>query len=181
MMFHSQFRKIASFLEGLGFSLTEKPVPSGFLPGIRVRGMTMQFDRTRMLSAGDMLHEAGHIAIIPAMFRPKVSDDIDASLGVLAQEYIDKAPLQRADGTEDPVVRGLLQCGETEAQAWSFAAATAIGIPPNVVFHGRAYEGHSREIIAMLSVGAFLGINGLVAGGMVKPRQFPRMNRWLQV
>lgn len=79
-----------------------------------------------------------------------------------------------------------MQCGESEAVAWSYAAAAAIGIDTRVPFY-RGFEGTGLDLHDQIAAGYHFGIHGLAAVGMTQlPRRhhgtpFPRMKRWLQV
>ena len=89
--------RIVGFLRGLGFGV-ETAVLDGdtFLPGIAVTGGRLRVDPARLAWPGDLLHEAGHLA---------VSD-----------------PTRLDDGVSDDPGE------EMAALAWSFAAATHLGL-----------------------------------------------------
>src|SRR5664279_1215694 len=70
--------RIEAFLLPLGFRLERRPVLTSFLPGIRIVGMTLEIDPER-LSPGDILHEAGHLAVLPTIFRQHVLNDADSA------------------------------------------------------------------------------------------------------
>ncbi len=170
-------KSIVRFLTDIGFVVEESSRSSeGFLPGILVYGMHLYIGPE--LSPGDLLHEAGHIAIVPKMFRSFLKGDVEGSLDKYANEYIKTHFNPNCD--EDPIIRGLLQCGEAEAIAWSYAAAIAAGIPPTSVFHSAAYDGEGESIIFALSMSAHPGINGLQAANMTTVKMFPKMKKWLQ-
>lgn len=175
---------ISRFLAKLGFSvqrrcLTSRPT---FIPGIYVEGMTLLVDTDMLLSPGDILHDAGHVAITPSIFRPHmIGGDFSAALTPHASRYCDTHPFIDDNGTEDPIYRALLQVGEHEAQAWSYAAVVASGIPPESVFHADGYEGRSEEIMLRMSIRRHFGINGLQAAKMTTVATFPAMIRWLQI
>lgn len=175
---------IERFLNELGFRMVyENQQRQTVIPGVHVEGMAIYVYRPALLSAGDVLHEAGHMAIVPAMFRPKISGDLEATLCPLASVYLatHRFIIDDDRGTEDMVSRGLLQVGESEAQAWSYAAAVASGLDPRSVFHDAAYNGGSADLLMMFGHNAHCGIHGLQAAKMTTVRSFPRMIRWLQV
>lgn len=178
-----QLDRITGFLAGIGFHVVRDIKPrTSFIPGVFINGMTICVDPTSLASPGDILHDAGHQAIIPSMFRPRVSGDISKSFGPLADEYFDTHNFLVDDnGTEDFTYRALLQVGENEAQAWSFAAAIAAEIPLRSVFHDGAYNGDGATIEVMMRINSHFGINGLQAAKMTRVVDFPKMIRWLQV
>ncbi|UOV05081.1 hypothetical protein MUU77_07340 [Pseudoxanthomonas sp. F37] len=68
-----------AFLRGIGLVVTEGRVPDDcFLSGVRIHRGTLVFDRQRLQWPGDLLHEAGHIALTPAALRAALSDALDA-------------------------------------------------------------------------------------------------------
>jgi hypothetical protein len=72
--------RIARFLVDLGFDVRCGEVPEKtFLPGVVVINGGLVADESRLLSGGDLLHEAGHLALLPPQDRKQVS--YDAGLG----------------------------------------------------------------------------------------------------
>jgi hypothetical protein len=175
--------RVVAFLQSLGFVMIEgepcqNPDGREFLPGVSIQpGMTIVYTVSRLESVGDLLHDAGHVAVTPSLFRSQLSYDLSI-LETLADEYMAAHPFL-VDGQEDPVMRGLLQAGEQEAQAWSYAAAVAAGIDPGLVMYADSAE-RSHSGLVGLRLGQHAGIHGLAAGGMTTCRVFPRMLRWLQ-
>jgi hypothetical protein len=169
---------IVNFLNDIGFRIERTLRPRiGFLPGISIEGMTLYVDGNELKHEGDLLHEAGHIAIIPSIFRMHVSGgNIDEAMKPIFSEYFESHDFVK-DGVEDPIMRGLLQCDETEAIAWSYAAAIECGIDPSSVLH----FDYDNSLKTMLQNNQYFGINGLQAAGMTSVKTFPTMNRWLQL
>jgi hypothetical protein len=136
----------------------------GFLPGIRVERGVLMVDEARLEYPGDLLHEAGHIAMAPAELRPSLSGAIDVP-------GLDMASL------------------EVAAVAWSYAAAVALAVDPAELFHAGGYRGKSAGLLATFGVGVYPGAQlleeaGLTAAGPraealgVEP--YPHMLRWLR-
>src|SRR3546814_2335746 len=65
-----------------------------------------------------------------------------------------------------PEMRAIMQAGETEATAWAFAAGRAIGLPDHVIIEDQDYDGEGEGIRFGLALNAYVGINGMVRGGM---------------
>jgi hypothetical protein len=129
-----------------------------------VRGVLV-YDADRLVWPGDLLHEAGHLAVAPPDVRPLLGGDMDGVEGV------DMAQL------------------EWGAIAWSYAAALEIGIDPADVFHGGGYRGHSEGLLRTFALGAPIGGHVLEAAGMTAfgPRAaalgvapYPHMLRWVR-
>lgn len=175
------FRLCATFLDRIGIPVILSPGADGFLPGIRILGGSILVTAADDGLAGDLLHEAGHVAVVPALFRPLIDDDV-SGLEPAFGEYIEAHP----DGfsyPEDPVCRGIIQSGEQEAAAWSYAAAVAAGIDPWLPF-SKGFNDEGRDVLERMRIRQHYGINGLAAGGMTRLRgadAFPSMIRWLQV
>lgn len=100
-----------------------------FLPGIRLENGVLQFDRERLRWPGDLLHEAGHLAVSPPSVRALLGAKLDVS-----------------------------PADEMAALAWSYAAAVACGIDPAVVFHEGGYKSGGRQLIEQFSSGNGVGV-----------------------
>lgn len=159
------YEEIVSFLAAIGISVTTGDVANDtFLPGIDVRNGALVVDKSKLVYEGDLLHEAGHIAVSPAAIRPQLSGKVDLPEG---------AP----------------HLVELEAMLWSYAACLHIGIDPRVVFHDDGYHGQAAALLQNFELGVFHGVNGLVAAGMtLSPdavqasggKPFPAMQKWLR-
>lgn len=152
---------ICAFLQDIGIALRIETVNGEmFLPGIDVHQGAVRIDPARDAYPGDLLHEAGHLAVIEAERRAE-SSAFDA----------------------DPAE-------EMTAIAWSVAAARACGVPLEVLFHPAGYRGGSEALIAVFDQpGMGPGVPLLSAWGMsAEPSRaaewgrepFPAMTRWLR-
>lgn len=158
--------KIIGFIQGIGIevetaSLTDTET---FVPGIRIEKGRLLYDPANMKYPGDLLHEAGHIAVMPSAERHLYSGDV------------------KEDVKED------IMGDEIAAILWSFAASNAIGLPLEVVFHPDGYRGASDWHIQNFKNKTYLGLPLLVWMGFTydlhstdpeKP-PFPQMRRWLR-
>ncbi|WP_290886240.1 hypothetical protein [Arenimonas sp.] len=157
--------RILAFLRGIGLPVREAAVDDeAFLPGIRIEGGGLVFDRARLRWPGDLLHEAGHLAVLPPARRAAVSDDLPGH---------DDVP----------------HAGETEATAWAYAATVAIGLDPAVLFHEGGYHGKSASLVMTYAMGVYPGAHGLVQAGMTASgttaaqrgeATYPAMQKWLR-
>jgi len=156
--------RIAGFLNEIGIrTLPARLDGETFLSGILVEKGKLLVDEEKLEYPGDLLHEAGHLAVAPAAVRAQLSDEVivpDFNLDVL----------------------------ETQAIIWSYAACRHLGIDPRVVFHEGGYKGKSESLLFNFSLGIFLGLNALEDVGMAfsetKARElgvapFPAMQKWL--
>src|SRR5215212_811911 len=92
--------RIVGFVREIGFECREADLSQHktFVPGIAIDRGSLLIDRARLLYPGDLLHEAGHMAVISGERRMKVQGDA----GKKAAE-------------------------EMMAIAWSYAAAVHLG------------------------------------------------------
>lgn len=149
--------RILDFLRGIGVPIEIGPLPAPtVLPGIDVRFGKLLIDPDRLGWPGDLLHEAGHIAVTD----PAKRDTLEAI-------------------PHDPGE-------EMAAIAWSYAAALAADVDPRLVFHEAGYRGGGGWIADNFAEGRFLGVPMLQWFGMARERgedgepAFPHMLRWLR-
>jgi hypothetical protein len=153
--------RLASFLAEIGIEARPGTVAEGaILPGIDVEKGVLVIDEARLLYPGDILHEAGHLAVAP----PDRRSGLDHNVG------------------DDPAE-------EMMALAWSYAAALAIGIDPALVFHDHGYKGLGGDILENFQAGRFVGVPVLQWLGMAHDETqakrlgrpaFPAMERWVR-
>lgn len=152
--------QIYTFLADIGITVVETTITqSTFLPGILIDRGTLAVDRTKLLYPGDILHEAGHIAVTPAAGRHLLQDNIT-----------DGHPEKQGD--------------ELAVLLWTFAACQHIGIPAEVVFHPDGYNGDSQWLLDTFANKVYVGLPLLVWMGMAKETTadggFPLMTTWLR-
>jgi hypothetical protein len=136
--------------------VTAADLPESFLPGLTIERGGLLVDAARLEYPGDLLHEAGHVAVAPPEARPAMSGSLDDVPG------LDTSTLEWA------------------AIPWSYAAAVEIGIEPALVFHDGGYHGHSAGLLRNFRVGVPIGVHLLVDAGMTTPDAYPRMLHWLR-
>lgn len=153
--------RIVAFLEAIGIPVVPTELPGRtVLPGIDIDRGRILLDRGRLAHPGDLLHEAGHIAVMTPARRAGKSGDASKTMG-----------------------------DEIAAILWSYAALTRLGLPPEIVFHQNGYRGASAWHIETLSGGTYVGLPLLqwmeltlderqAAERRVAP--FPHMLRWLR-
>lgn len=153
--------RIVGFLRAIGIAVRAEPIAGEtFLPGITIDHGTLVYDPARLAHPGDLLHEAGHIAVAPPARR---------------------AAFDRDAGDSPPE--------EMMAIAWSYAAALHIAVDPAIVFHEAGYRGGGGYILENFSAGHFFGVPMLEYAGMTLDRKraahggvapFPHMLCWLR-
>jgi hypothetical protein len=150
---------LAAFVRSIGIPVVERDLPDPtFLPGIAIEAGSILVDRPRLLYPGDLLHEAGHVAVMLPTERPSLSDRLAVGPG-----------------------------DEMAAIAWSWAAALHIGIDPAILFHPSGYKGESATLLENFQAARYFGVPLLQYYGMTRQRDngsgaavFPRMRLWLR-
>ncbi len=153
---------IVAFIESVGLPVSFGPLDAPtFLPGVRIERGALRVDPDRLTHPGDLLHEAGHLAVAA----PEVRATLDGDVG--------------AGGPGE----------EMAAIAWSWAALVHLGLDPAVVFHADGYQGGSDALIENFSAGRYIGAPLLQWMGLtLDPERaaeagaepFPAMQRWLR-
>jgi hypothetical protein len=152
---------MAGFLAGIGLDTGPAVLSeAGFLDGLMISHGVLLIDEVRLGYPGDLLHEAGHLAVVPG----------------------EKRKLLYGSAGSDPGE-------EMAAIAWSYAAALYIGIDPAVVFHPKGYAGGSQAILLNFSQGRYFGVPmlewfGLTAdqktAALLQVSRYPHMLKWLR-
>lgn len=172
--------RVLDHLRQIGIEVHVVPGATGFVRGCRIVAGALLVDPECAPSA--VLHEAGHVALVPARFRPYMSDNLCVGMKRMFVE------LQEMDLPPDhPLERAALQCSDPEATAWAWAAGKAAGLAPEEIILDEEYGGSGAEIRSMLQANQYVGINGLAHAGMCKrghwapPEvRYPNMQCWLQ-
>ncbi|UOQ55240.1 hypothetical protein [Hymenobacter cellulosivorans] len=153
----AQIDPLLTFVRDIGLEVREASLKgqNTFLPGLLIDRGTLVVDRKRLLYPGDILHEAGHIAVTSAAERHLLMDNVTEN---------------------NPEKEG----EELSVLAWSYAAVQTLGLPAEVVFHPHGYKNQSAWLIEHFSTGGTMGLPLLVWMGLTTTAAFPRMERWLR-
>lgn len=156
--------KCIPFLNSIGIAIKFRKIDGVcFLPGLIIEGGNIIIDRDALLYPGDILHEAGHIAVVPAAERASLSN----------QSVLDSKNRE----TE-----------EMMAIAWSYAACIHLELDPYIVFHESGYNGGGNNIVENFNTGHFFGIPSLQWCEMTTEplnakrgdEVYPKMKKWLR-
>jgi hypothetical protein len=152
---------MAGFLASIGLQTAPAVLPkAGFLDGLMISRGVLLIDEARLVFPGDLLHEAGHLAVVPA----------------------EKRTLLDGNAGGDPGE-------EMAAIAWSYAAALYLGIDPAVVFHSGGYSGGSQAILSNFAQKRYFGVPMLEWLGLAADKEtaarmqvarYPHMLKWLR-
>ena len=159
------FEKSVSFLESIGIKVHFKNIDTDcFLPGLTIENGQIIVDKQKMKYPGDILHEGGHIAVVPAAERNSLSEHSIAN-------------------------REQKDAEEMMAIAWSYAACIHIGIDAGFVFHDNGYKGGGSNIADNFKQGKYFGVPMLQWTGMALEKKsdtapdqpvYPVMLQWLR-
>ncbi|AXK43857.1 hypothetical protein [Erythrobacter aureus] len=169
----------AEFLRSIGLDVVEQPGAAGFLQGTAIKQGKLLYDPMKA-EASDLLHEAGHLAVLPTRYRSWADDNI-LQVQLDMMEEVEKQSTNDDFDPDAPEIRAVMQAGECEATAWAFAAGLACGLPDETIIQDHEYDREGASVRAGLKANCYLGINGLVHGGMCENvRAYPTLTRWLQ-
>lgn len=152
--------RIVGFLTGIGLRVAMRPLNDPtFLPGITIDRGTLVYDEQLLAHPGDLLHEAGHLAVLPRAEREALGPDAGHDGGL-----------------------------EMGAIAWSFAALRHLDLPTELLFHDAGYKGDGGHLRQAFEAGQYIGIPILEWRGLTdwqRPQsgpsahRYPVMKRWL--
>lgn len=153
--------KIFSFLDEIGITITLKKIKEKtFLPGILIRQGNLIVDKDKLTYPGDLLHEAGHIAVTPQRERQYLNANVSS---------------QNLSNKEGEEIAAIL---------WSYAAAQHINIPIELVFHENGYKGDSSWLITQFAHKNYIGLPLLQWMGLTYQEdstlKFPEMKKWMR-
>lgn len=150
---------IIIFLREIGLTVIERRITTPtVLPGIGVDHGALLVDRATIKYPGDLLHEAGHFAVVPAHEREQFHENVGDDGGM-----------------------------EMAAIAWSYAAALHLGIAPSLLFHDAGYRGGAASLLENFAAGYYIGVPILMWRGLADApvkndlivSGYPQMKRWL--
>jgi hypothetical protein len=163
---HVYVQPILRFLEKIDipFQFTSIDIPT-YVPGINIHHGSLQIDLEKLSFPGDLLYEAGRIALAPSAVRPSLTHPIDNQLDF------------------DVATNSMMTI------AWSYAAAVDSGTPLEVLFHPEGYKGQNESLQYGFQSGQYVGLPMLQYFGMAFDannatqkglQAFPVMQVWLR-
>jgi hypothetical protein len=156
---------VISFLRSIGVNTQYQNIETDcFLPGISIENGGLIIDKEKLKYPGDILHEAGHLAVVPAEDRATLNE-------------------------HDIALRPQREAEEMMAIAWSYAVCVHLGIDSRFVFHDDGYKGGGSSIAENFENKQYFGVPMLQWVGMTledknaaehgKPA-YPVMLHWLR-
>jgi hypothetical protein len=153
------------FLNRIGIETTFRKIDTtSFLPGLLIENGNIVIDTDALTYPGDILHEAGHIAVSPGETR-----------STLNPESIIKSTNRESE--------------EMMAIAWSYAACIYLSLDPYFVFHDHGYKGGGSNIVENFEEKRYIGVPMLQWVGLtadekraikLKVSPYPHMIKWMR-
>jgi hypothetical protein len=152
------------FLHSIGIETTFRKIANkSFLPGLLINKGMIIIDKDKLEHPGDILHEAGHIAVVPGIDRSSLSE-------------------------RNIINRKNRETEEIMAIAWSYAACIHLFIDPFFVFHEQGYRGGRDYITDSCRLKSYIGLSMLEKIGLTVNEKnakrlnvpsYPHMIKWL--
>ena len=153
---------ILNFLEEINIEVKEQELDdTTLLPGLDIFKNTILMDRSRMKYPGDLLHEAGHLAVTAEEDRSKIGTP-------------EMPPEWPTDGDDMATI------------LWSLAAAEHLKLPLESIVHKHGYKNESDWIVQEYRNGNYIGLPLLEWMGLCTTKAseatsvFPTMLKWLR-
>jgi hypothetical protein len=156
---------LMEFVRSIGIPVYSSKIDAQtFLPGLLINQGAVIVDTDKLKYPGDILHEAGHLAV------------------VLPEDRLQL----HANAAEN---RNDKEAEEMMVIAWSYAACIHLGIDPHIVFHEDGYKGGGESLVENFSQGRYVGVSMLQWAGMTvesKPARekgllaYPYMLNWVR-
>jgi hypothetical protein len=157
--------KILHFLNEIHINVIEKELrDTTFLPGLAIASNCIEIDFDKLLYPGDILHEAGHLAVTKSEERLLIGTDS------MPNEW---------PSPGDEIVSML----------WSYAALHHLELPAEFVFHPNGYKNDSLWLIENYTNEIYIGLPLLEWMGLTLSKErasqegkkpFPTMIKWLR-
>lgn len=155
--------QIVTFLRAIGLVVKEVTLAEpAFLPGIHIEKGELLIDREKLTYPGDLLHEAGHLALLRPEERSEITGNVEPDE-------------DKTNSLEIGVI------------CWSWAALVHLQLDPKVVFHNGGYRNASRHYIQTFSTGQYIGLPLLQWMELCKHQSdqsdlapFPHMVKWMR-
>ena len=159
-----ELEKVLAFLNEIGIQVVEKELDdTAFLPGLALGPNCIYIDYTKLLYPGDILHEAGHLAVATAETRSQIGSDALQNWPTDGEEIV--------------------------AILWSFAALTHLKLPMDFLFHPNGYKNGADWLIESFTNKNYVGLPLLEWMGLTfseekaqlqNQKAFPHMQKWMR-
>ncbi len=131
--------RLAAFVRGIGIDVRAERLPAEtFLPGLDIRHGAILVDEQRLAHPGDLLHEAGHLAVAAPAMRaaPALEPTPGEEIATLAWSY---AALRHLDLAPEVVFHPAGYKGGSQALIDAFTGGGSPGVPL-LAYYGMTIE-----------------------------------------
>lgn len=164
---------------GLPTAIVDETPKSSFMPHLFIRHGTLEV--TRDVLIGDLLHDAGHLAVIPGRLRHLMHGNLYRSFEAIFEQIADLPH-------DHPEVVAMIHSDDPAATAWAWACGVHLGIPHEDIITDASFGDAGADIRCMLSHHQYVGIHALqssgfcAAHGMCHPTLpvFPQLQFWVK-
>lgn len=175
------FAKCIKFLNQIGIETSIKEGTTGFVKNVEIREGKLFVDPSCSISS--LLHEAGHVALLPVRFRGKASGDMKYIMKDMQENIKCSIP-------EMPEGRAALQYDDCATTAWAWAVGKHLKIPEEKIILDEEYQNTGEEMRIRLKFNSYFGISGLAAAGFCVTHErhskyknlplYPKLKFWTQ-
>lgn len=174
--------KVINFLNSIGIEtiLKQQTKYKGFLSDILIQDGILYINENTTIS--DLLHEAGHLAVLHPKYRKLASGNISKVVCKMMNEI----PFNQTEFNK------YMYCEDLSATAWAYAVGKYLNLPDDVIITAKNYDNAGKDILECLRCGSYFGITELMHAGfcVCKPRHnlsrliplpvYPTLSKWLQ-
>jgi hypothetical protein len=177
--------KVCEALNDIGIPTRYVEETSGFLAHIRIVNGTLHV--SPHCDASDVLHEGGHLAIVPGRYRGLANNNLDA----LVRHMLEDLDNHEEFDPDSPLYRAVIQCSDAEATAWAYAFGKYLRLADEDIIKDDQYPDEDgipggAAVRMCLAMRAFEGIHGLAYAGFCSVNRFgklpvyPQLAFWTQ-
>lgn len=165
--------RILAFFDSIGLEhVQEKGVIGSFTENLEIKNGVLHFDYD-LVAVIDLLHDGGHMALIPKCYRHYFSGNLKAGF----KKYV---ALISAKPLTEPILEILMCCDDTQATAWAWAVGVKLGIKHEDIITDASYGGTGDAIRQTLQLSnsssmPYIGVAKLHYSGYTK-----KFNNWLK-
>ena len=147
---------ILNFLQSINIKVVKQKLSNDtFLPGLNLYQNSILVDIEKLKYPGDLLHEAGHLAVTDTKLRP----------------LIGTSKMDSNWPTEGDEIASIL---------WSYAASHFLNLDMKIVFHPNGYKNESEWLIEQFKNKNYIGLPLLEWMSLCERDEFPKMKKWLR-
>jgi hypothetical protein len=176
----AEIAKAVSFCQQIGITLQlVSEERESFLAGVWIEDGIVYCNPANLKMIGDLLHELGHFAVTPLIYRGKLNSNLEFKPDLL--------PMLLPNGEENPDHRNAIDGCEQATIAWSYAAALEIDIDVESMHNGLqmnfdelVFDGEWPAMCKSLAIGTHPGIECLINTKMTTKYKWPQMHKWVQ-